>query len=557
MLDGVTYIDIVQLITLLVYAWVLFFSIKRSKLEGGISVFIFVVVVVYCRLKLAVALSELYQSNDNYYLAINWFASLEPRLFTDFDSVALWLSTVLGLFAALAMLVTMMILGISAVVLRGTCLVTEAEYRQKLNKLTKAKHSIKVGQFFMPLQLETRSLAIYGEPGSGKTQIILRIISDLIKRSDKFVCLDVGGDIYGSLGNPDDTVLSATHEEGVEYSPFADIHKKSDCNIIANSFIPKGSGDTEAWNGYARDVLIVILERCFELSKTTNKDLLYFACDADIQTLQKLVKGTAVQRILEGKNEKKVDDIMGIISQHLKPLSMFSPDAGRNSFSLKSWVKNDVGCGNLWLIYDDSSAIASASLRAVWMNILIQETLSLAPDPERRLCFVLDELASNGVIDGLSQAVSRGRKYGMSFVFAVQNLSQLHQSYGRDETHSILGSVGHTVILRSPDPDTAEYLSKCIGDTEVEREQVSSQGKGNGVNIQKVRETKRAVLPSEISELNDLNGFIKISGVGWSRLRVPFIKFQKRNTLHIKLTDYQSSEKPRGDGSSPLSIDDV
>jgi len=191
------------------------------------------------------------------------------------------------------------------------------------------------------------------------------------------------------------------------------------------------------------------------------------------------------------------------------------------------------------------------------MNILTQETLSLDPDPERRLCFVLDELASNGVIDGLSQAVSRGRKYGMSFVFAVQNLSQLHQSYGRDETHSILGSVGHTVILRSPDPDTAEYLSKCIGDAEIEREQVSTQGKGNGVNIQKIRETQRAVLPSEIAELNDLNGFIKISGVGWSRLRVPLIKLQRRNTLHIKLMDYQSSEKSKDDDASSSSIDDV
>jgi len=534
----------------------IYFSRTINSFELFVTSTIFFGGTAYGAFTYAESMHLLYKNSLFFKQLVYQIAGFERELITTWDEVASWVCVLLSALATWAYLIIILLVAPYKSTIRGTEIFSEAIMCEAIKRKGRSRFPIHIGQFVLPLSLETRSLAIYGEPGSGKTQIILRIISDLIKRSNRFVCLDVGGDIYGSLGNPGDTVLSATHGEGVEYSPFADIHKKSDCNVIANSFIPKGYGDTQAWNGYARDVLTVILERCFELSKTTNKDLLYFACEAGIQTLQKLTIGTSVQRILDGENQKKVDDIMGIISQHLKPLTMFSPDAGSSSFSVRSWVKQNSG-SNLWVIYEDASALASASLRAVWMNLLIQETLSLEPNADRRLCYVMDELASCGIIEGLSQAVSRGRKYGMSFVFAVQNLSQLYGNYGKDETHSILGSVGHTVLLRSPDPETAEYLSKSIGGVEIERDQVSTHGKGNGVNIQRVRETKMAVLPSEISGLKDLNGFIKIGGVGWARLRVPLIKLPRRNTLHVKLTDYQSSIKPKGDGSSPLSIDDV
>ena len=99
-----------------------------------------------------------------------------------------------------------------------------------------------------------------------------------------------------------------------------------------------------------------------------------------------------------------------------------------------------------------------------------------------------------------------------------------------------MGSIGHAVVLRTPDPETSDYLSRSIGDKEIQREQSSYSKNGN--STQKIIETKRAVLPSEISLLIDLNGYIKFAGVGWTKIKIPILKLQNKNSLFPKI-DYQ------------------
>ena len=471
----------------------------------------------------------------------SWFLSLvklisdvDPLLTESSQNIASWLSFGLGAgLSWILLIIWASVMRDSRSVVRGTDLLVEDKMWRQLRRYGKPRVPACMGQFYVPYSLETRSLALFGEPGSGKTQLILRLLVSLRRRNDRVVTMDVGGDLYRKLVTKGDRLLSATAEGGQEWSPFAEIKNTNDCNTIANALIPSGLGESHIWNGYARELLTVFLRVCWEQNRRTNQQLLHYVRVATNEELRVLVSGSSVQRLFEQGSEKMLSNVQSILSQHLSPLDLLEPSAGEHSFSLREWVGSRSDKGWLWISYDDLTAAATAPLRAAWVEILTRSVLNLEPNEERRIWLSLDELASNGKIDVLSQAIARGRKYGLSLILGVQNISQLYSIYGRDKATSIIGSVGHMVVLRTPDADTSDYLSRTIGESETVREQVSVSSQG-GSTTQKVREIKRAVLPSEISKLPDLSGYIKIAGVGWSKLNVPLVKLKHRLSIKTK-----------------------
>jgi type IV secretory pathway TraG/TraD family ATPase VirD4 len=91
---------------------------------------------------------------------------------------------------------------------------------------------------------------------------------------------------------------------------------------------------------------------------------------------------------------------------------------------------------------------------------------------------------------------------------------------------------GNSLILRcsaSENGGTARFASKLIGEREVFREQVTNSKGGSGwfgyshrsVSTSTHDVTESAVLPSEIEQLPDLQGYLKFaSQPGWKRVRL-------------------------------------
>jgi type IV secretory pathway TraG/TraD family ATPase VirD4 len=531
-----TSVFLAQIIFFVLAALAFIISWNRSKYEASI-------IMVF---SIAGVITGLYQFADSIHTLFEKFffirkfiwilSDVFPSLFMTWQDISSWVSFAFGAVIAWTMLIITWVLDENPTVVRGTTLHSKNKVQRLLNKKGKPDKPVKIGKYFFPQEIETRALSLFGEPGSGKTQIILNMLKSVSERSDRVITLDAGGDLYKRLGKKSDLLLSPVHQGSLDWSPFSEIKQESDCNMIAEAFIPNGNGESKTWNLYARNLLVVILKNCFALGKTSNRDLMYFVSVAAKEELLALVKGTSSQRLFEDGNEKMLGSVQSILGQNLSCFEVLNPDSDESSFSLRDWI-NDESCNSwLWLTYDDISGPATSLLRAVWVDISVKQSLSLKPNPKRRIWFVIDELASNGKIDILSKAVSRGRKYGLSIVMGVQNISQLYSLYGRDEATSILGSAGNCVILRTPDPSTSKYLSDMIGQSEIESEQVSVNNANNSTTTQKVTNLKSAILPSQISALEDLNGYIKFAGIGWTEIMVPLSKLKERNALKLKTT---------------------
>ena len=197
-------------------------------------------------------------------------------------------------------------------------------------------------------------------------------------------------------------------------------------------------------------------------------------------------------------------------------------------FSIRDWVER--GPGLLFLPYRADQIAALHTIISTWLRTAIIQTLSQR-EHDHRLWFVIDELDALGAIDGLKDALARLRKFGGRCVLGFQSIAQLTALYGHSESQTIVENCGTTLILRcsaSEHGGTAAFAARLIGEREVVREQLtrnvgaSAPGAARfsgSASAQIVIES--AVLPSEIKQLPDLSGFLKLaSSPDWLAVRI-------------------------------------
>jgi Type IV secretion-system coupling protein DNA-binding domain/Toxin SymE, type I toxin-antitoxin system len=143
------------------------------------------------------------------------------------------------------------------------------------------------------------------------------------------------------------------------------------------------------------------------------------------------------------------------------------------------------------------------------------------------------ELDAVGAIDGLKDALARLRKFGGRCVLGFQSIAQVSSTYGAGEAQTIVENCGNTLILRcsaSEGGGTSRFASQLIGDREIVRTETSRglsrptflSGSGGSYVSDSVTHrhvTEATVMPSEIEQLPDLVGFLKVaSSPAWMRV---------------------------------------
>jgi type IV secretory pathway TraG/TraD family ATPase VirD4 len=114
-------------------------------------------------------------------------------------------------------------------------------------------------------------------------------------------------------------------------------------------------------------------------------------------------------------------------------------------------------------------------------------------------------------------------------VLGFQSIAQVRGTYGDSEAQTIVENCGNSLILRcsaSERGGTAEFASRLIGKREVTRQQLSYSRPRNLLGILNQTRTvahhdstEDAVMASEIEQLPDLNGFLKMtSRPEWHRI---------------------------------------
>jgi len=408
---------------------------------------------------------------------------------------------------------------------RGTVVLDESDPEPGAvdpNALTIADHPI-------TLLDETKHFKILGTTGTGKSTLIHELLAKALARGDRAVITDPDGGYAARYFNPErgDVILSPFDPRAARWDLFAEIILPQDADHLARSFIGGADGEEQVWRGFARTYVSSILR---QLSRSEEQrdlgrlfQLLSVATEDD---LRDLLQATPAARFLGNREGGRfLHSVQSVAVQHLGPIEYLARQSEGQLFSIRRWIRE--GRGVLFLPYQANEIASLSSLISAWMRLAIFETLSGA-ESDQRIWFVIDELDALGVIDGLKDALTRLRKFGGRCILGLQAISQVRGAFGEAQAQSIVENCGNTVIFRcsaSERGGTAEFASRLIGKRQILRQQSSRTSQGpfsrDSHTVSEHLFTEDAVMASEIEQLPDLHGFLKLaSQPHWQRIRL-------------------------------------
>lgn len=386
----------------------------------------------------------------------------------------------------------------------------------------------------VPARDETKHFKLIGTTGTGKSTAIRELLEAALRRGDRAVVTDPEGAYLGHFFEPSrgDVVLNPFEPRSLRWDPFAEVTEPYDMDQLARALVPDGdSGPGREWRGYARTFISSVLRQLQAGNVRDCEELYRVLMMASVPELRTLLDGTAAQAFVEADNERMFRSIRSVAAHAVSALEFIASQQAA-AFGIRNWVRS--GRGSLFLPYSARQIATLAPVISAWVRIAIFETMTPAMDSaeaDQRLWFIVDELDALGAIDGLKDALARLRKFGGRCVLGLQSIAQVSATYGAQEAHTIVENCGNSLILRcsaSEHGGTARFASQLIGQREVVRPQLSVSREG-GFGRRRMRSRSQsdqiviedAVLPSEIEQLPDLSGYLKLAtSPDW--LRVEF-----------------------------------
>lgn len=398
-------------------------------------------------------------------------------------------------------------------ILRGARVVSGKALARRTRIKTWRRHPTQmvVAGVPIPPACETSHLLLVGSTGTGKSTALDELQYAGFLRGDRFIVVDPNGHSLDRFAKPEDIVLNPFDHRSPGWCLFNEARKPYDYERLAKSVVPdSGDESSQAWHGYAQQLLSETMRMCAQSGEPTTERLLYWTTAAPAPELAKFLAGSAAGGLFEPGAEKALASTRFILSSHLAAMQYIRPDG----FSLRTWLES--GQGSLYITWQEDMVDSLRPLISAWVDILIASVLTLPPDHPQPLWLVLDELASMQRLNSLEAGLTKGRKHGLRVVAGLQSVAQLDAIYGSHAATTLRSCFRNILALgcANSDPETAEVISKGLGQIEIERTQATyNRGAGHvGKSISSQRVIETLVMPSQLMALPPLHGYLKFAG---------------------------------------------
>lgn len=394
-------------------------------------------------------------------------------------------------------------------IVAGTQVTTEKRLAELMREEAKPQ-ALAIGTVPIPSRLETRHMAMIGTTGSGKTTALRQLLDGIEARGDAAFVYDTSGEFIAHYFQPErgDIILNPFDARCAFWSPFAEIAHPADADRIANQLITEtGQHDRDVWLETSRILVANMIRALWREDIGTLSELLNALQVRSKDDLKVWLADSSSARTFAEDADRATGSVLFMLAKAANLIQFLrSEDDNSETFVFRDFVQGlDKRTGaRPWIFVPRKEDYFEASkpLLACWLECAASAVLGLAPSPDRRIWFVLDELADLPRVDNLARLLPEGRKFGAAVVLTFQALGQMRHRYGQQLAESMLGCCNTKLFLQSIDSETRQWASQNIGECEVEI-QTMTEALAEGddkprTTLSKMRTMRPAVLESQL-----------------------------------------------------------
>ncbi|WP_404478663.1 type IV secretion system DNA-binding domain-containing protein [Novosphingobium sp. BL-52-GroH] len=404
--------------------------------------------------------------------------------------------------------------------LRGARFGTVRTIRRQMKRHKKG--SFAIGGVPVPSNFEPEHILLCGAPGTGKTNLIVKMLDGIRASGKRAIVYDTAGTFVERFYRPGiDVLLNPLDSRSSQWSPWGDVPREYHYDQIAESTIPDKAGDP-FWAKAARGTLVAVLRKLAQEKEMLVSILLDRLLRSKLKDLAAFAAGTDAAAFISVEGERTSAGVQAELASVMRSFAYL--DDTRKGLSIREWVENEEDDGWLFITVKADQLPSLRPLITVWLDIAISAIMSLDPDRERRLYCVIDELPTLQKLPSLSDFLARARKYGGCGILGFQSYPQLEATYGIQDAAAITGYCSTWVALRANDTPTAKHVSENLGQVEqVEANEGMSYGVNDmrdGVNLSRMQVTRPLVMHTEVTNLPNLSGFLRFGR------NLPVVRFE-------------------------------
>jgi type IV conjugative transfer system coupling protein TraD len=399
--------------------------------------------------------------------------------------------------------------------IRGSKIMDAAKVTSLIHKNNMAS-DITIDKFPLLKASEVQHLLVHGTVGTGKSQLIMKIIDNLRARGDRVIIYDKGCNFIPYYYQEEsDIILNPFDKRCPNWDLWSEITNLSDFDNIAESLIPIHGDSDPFWVNAARTVFAETAKKMRD-EEPSLEELLHLLLVADFTNLEEYLKDTAASTLVSSKIEKTAISIRSVITTYLKALKPLASQSNAPKFAIKDYILNPDNQGWLFISSNGNNHSALKPLISMWLSIASLALLSLPADMDRRIWFICDELPSLHKLPLLAETIAEVRKFGGCFLLGMQSVAQLHKVYGHEGAKEIFDLLNTRFFFRNPSAELAKLIAYELGEEDVEeaRENYSygANSMRDGISLGNQRVTRPIISYPEILELPNLECFVRLPG---------------------------------------------
>ena len=360
-------------------------------------------------------------------------------------------------------------------------------------------------------------MQIIGDPGSGKTQAIMQILDQVEAHDETAIVYDPHlefaaryyrperGDL---IANPlDDRCFSwcPTDELDLSDSPTAEATALAQ----AESLYPGRPTDKDWF--FIHTSRLIYKHLLVHHQPESARELGAWMQHPDPQ-IDMRVLGTELEQMLAVNAAPQRAAVTSTLAQVAFALRQIpDKEPSRQIWTVRDWCEKR----RSWIFFTNTQDTRTAlrPLQSLWIDMLIRRILSQGSRLDLKpVRLILDELPTLQMLPQLQAAMTESRKTGLSIVIGFQGRSQIKALYG-EESETIFSAPFTKILLRTSEPEAADWSSKIVGEIEIERPKETRPahafGKHHHHSFTSEVKAERLVLASQFSGLPDRCGYFR------------------------------------------------